>query len=177
MSGILDLIHTGDDARLTDQLGLPAPYNEGPGDALRHAYAAALATQRGGRSVAEGLGDLNELAEKGGRWLNSEKARIRGGYDDYNSESSRYATDMDYKNHHLGYEIGELTDNPKDALLMILSQMLESTGQDTKWGEGLEDVTYDDQFPAVWNRQHYDETPDEVESILQHLISKISDAD
>lgn len=168
MSGIEDLTYNtpfgifsvGDESRLTDQLGLPAPYHEGPGDAMRHAYAAALATQRVGPWAAKQLGDTVEFVER----LKSPNYKP-GKYVDPHHE---LATNMDYHNNKTGIMVGEQMETPEEALLMIFDLMSQSTGQATQWGDDQDDF-YDDAFPIVWNRQHYDESPEEVERIIEHL--------
>ena len=151
---------------------LPGDVRGGPGDALRHAYASALATQQHGEGIASLGGAFNELTESNFGL----KPLFLTGRD---QEVYDLSTQGDDKVNALGRRIGSETSTREEALARILDEMEASTGQDSYWaGDNLTPVKggnrMDSGVSVPWNRQHYGESPADIRAKIQHMRTNTS---
>mgnify|MGYP006865012405 CR=1 FL=1 len=145
------------------QSGLPAPTNEGPGDALRHMYGAAISAQRRGYQNTVDYGGYKENLDN----LFGLSNLFRNEQEQKSYENSRL---MDERNNQIGAHIGFTSKTPEEALQRIYALMELSANQDSKWSETNPTLFgIDERYPVIWNRQHYREKPPVVKGMIGGL--------
>lgn len=145
---------------------LPGHLREGPGDALRHAYASARATQEYGPERAKRWGEWYEDYGPGSfgyPWENDQEASVR-----------KLNREADLRANAVGRQVGQTATTREEALKGILGLMHKSTGQDSFWQEqdpsqNRQDTT----VPLSWNRQHYAEDPQQTRTGIEQLQQDI----
>jgi len=143
--------------QISDELEgmLTGRMEDGPGDALRHALASAVLTQKYGRSLAWLGGNLNEWASSG-----------RG-----TPQFNQLSVDQDDYNNLYGRNIGSETETPEEAFLRILDDMERSTNQETFYrGKTRNDM--DTSVPVIWNRSLYNESPEQTLKAIQEMRNR-----
>lgn len=136
MANILDYIpYAGEAFDIGDYL--PASRNQGPGDALRHAYMAGMMSQALGSSyAAEGLGQAYEMVSNPSEYFKSGEANPDMG--------------MDFRSNRIGAGLGMLSNNDNNKLLqMIIDNMLLNINQDSPYNRHLKWNTYGGYTPEM----------------------------